>query len=86
MANKSKSKNKRPTARTNTTKAATGTWKVEKDEKVPLKELAKDERTWKIAGTTFLLIAVFLIISFVSYFFRIPNIRQLFLFFQQEIL
>lgn len=69
MANKSKSKNKRPTARTNITKAATGTWKVEKEEKVPLKELAKDERTWKIAGTTFLLIAVFLILSFVSYFF-----------------
>ncbi|ANH80169.1 cell division protein FtsK [Niabella ginsenosidivorans] len=69
MANKSKSKNKRPTARTNTKKAATGTWKVEKEEKVQLKALAKDERTWKIAGTTFLLVAVFLIISFVSYFF-----------------
>ncbi|WP_300598916.1 DNA translocase FtsK [Niabella sp.] len=66
MATKSKPKNKKPIARNHTT---TGTWKVEKEEKVQLKELAKDERTWKIAGTTFLLISVFLIISFISYFF-----------------
>ncbi|WP_018625987.1 FtsK/SpoIIIE family DNA translocase [Niabella aurantiaca] len=67
MATKSKPKSKRPTARTS--KNTTGTWKVEKEEKVQLKALARDERTWKIAGTTFLLISVFLIISFISYFF-----------------
>ncbi|SDC38280.1 FtsK/SpoIIIE family DNA translocase [Niabella drilacis] len=66
MATKSKPKNKKPIARNKNT---TGTWKVEKEEKVQLKELAKDERTWKIAGTTFLLISFFLIISFISYFF-----------------
>jgi S-DNA-T family DNA segregation ATPase FtsK/SpoIIIE len=43
--------------------------KAEKEEKVNLKQLAKDERTWKITGTVFLLIAIFLFISFVSYFF-----------------
>ncbi|MCD2425647.1 DNA translocase FtsK [Niabella pedocola] len=66
MATKSKPKNKKPIARNHNT---TGTWKVEKEEKVQLRELAKDERTWKIAGTTFLLVSVFLIISFISYFF-----------------
>ena len=38
-------------------------------QKVQLKELAKDERTWKITGTVFLLISIFLLISFTSYFF-----------------
>src|SRR5258708_1751688 len=42
--------------------------KPEKIEKVNLKQLAKDERTGKITGTVFLLIALFLIISFLSYF------------------
>ncbi|MEJ0106019.1 MAG: DNA translocase FtsK 4TM domain-containing protein [Bacteroidota bacterium] len=44
-------------------------FKPEKEEKVNLKQLAKDERTWKITGTVFLLIATFLFISFISYFF-----------------
>ena len=44
-------------------------FKSEKEEKVNLKQLAKDERTWKITGTIFLLIATFLFISFISYFF-----------------
>ncbi|MGC4036362.1 MAG: DNA translocase FtsK 4TM domain-containing protein [Chitinophagaceae bacterium] len=43
--------------------------KTEKEEKVNLKQLAKDERTWKITGTIFLLVATFLFISFISYFF-----------------
>ena len=43
--------------------------KPEKEEKINLKQLAKDERTRKITGTIFLLIAVFLFISFISYFF-----------------
>lgn len=43
--------------------------KREPDEKIQLKQLAKDERTWKITGLVFLLIAIFLLISFISYFF-----------------
>ncbi len=43
--------------------------KPEKEEKINLKQLAKDERTRKITGTVFLLIAVFLFVSFLSYFF-----------------
>jgi DNA segregation ATPase FtsK/SpoIIIE, S-DNA-T family len=44
-------------------------FKKDREEKVDLKKLAKDERTWKILGTVSLLMAVFLFISFVSYFF-----------------
>jgi len=43
--------------------------KPEKEEKIDLKRLARDERTWKITGAFFILIALFLLISFVSYFF-----------------
>ena len=49
-------------------KAATNL-KPEKEEKIDLKKLAKDERTWKITGAFFILIAIFLFISFISYFF-----------------
>ena len=41
----------------------------EKEEKINLKKLARDERTWKITGAAFILIALFLFISFISYFF-----------------
>jgi S-DNA-T family DNA segregation ATPase FtsK/SpoIIIE len=41
----------------------------EKEEKINLKKLARDERTWKITGAIFILIALFLFISFISYFF-----------------
>ena len=44
-------------------------FKAEKDEKIDWKALARDERTWKIVGTIFLLIAIFLFISFFSYLF-----------------
>jgi len=43
--------------------------KPEKEEKIDLKKLARDERTWKITGAFFILIAIFLFISFISYFF-----------------
>ncbi len=43
--------------------------KADREEAVDLKGLAKDERTWKIAGTVFLLVATFLFIAFISYFF-----------------
>lgn len=41
----------------------------DKQEKVNLKKLAKDERTWKIVGTVSLLVSIFLFIAFVSYLF-----------------
>jgi S-DNA-T family DNA segregation ATPase FtsK/SpoIIIE len=43
--------------------------KADKEEKVDLKKLARDERTWKIIGTVSLLISIFLFIAFVSYLF-----------------
>jgi len=44
-------------------------FKSEKEEKIDWQALARDERTWKIVGAVFLLIAVFLFISFISYLF-----------------
>jgi len=41
----------------------------EKEEKIDLKKLAKDERTWKITGAFCILISLFFFISFISYFF-----------------
>lgn len=43
--------------------------KADIEEKIDLKTLARDERTWKIIGVSFLLISLFLFISFVSYLF-----------------
>ncbi len=43
--------------------------KPEKEEQVKVKELVKDERTYKILGTIFILVAVFLFIAFTSYLF-----------------
>ncbi len=43
--------------------------KKDREEKIDLKKLARDERTWKIIGTLSLLISIFLFISFISYFF-----------------
>lgn len=45
-------------------------FRAEKEEKVDLKSIARDERTWKIVGAVFLLIALFLFISFTSYLFN----------------
>ena len=44
-------------------------FRKEKEEAVDWKTLARDERTWKIVGSVFLLISIFLFISFSSYFF-----------------
>lgn len=66
MANKRKSKSKKTTA------GSKNEWvdfKTEKEEIVKIKQLANDERTWKIVGLSFLLISIFLVLSFVSYFF-----------------
>jgi DNA segregation ATPase FtsK/SpoIIIE, S-DNA-T family len=67
MANKLK-KNSKKNPADKPTKAATDL-KPEKEEKINLKKLARDERTWKITGAFFILISVFLFISFISYFF-----------------
>ena len=50
-------------------KPAPQKFQTDKEEKVDLKKLAKDERTWKIIGTVSLLISIFLFIAFVSYLF-----------------
>ncbi len=44
-------------------------FRQEKTESINLKALARDERTWKITGAVSLLVALFLFISFISYFF-----------------
>jgi S-DNA-T family DNA segregation ATPase FtsK/SpoIIIE len=43
--------------------------KPEKDEKISVRQVVKDERTHKIAGAFFLLLAVYLGIAFTSYLF-----------------
>ncbi len=42
--------------------------KPEKEEQVTVKQLVKDERTHKIAGTVALLVSLFLFIAFTSYY------------------
>src|SRR5258705_1025196 len=44
-------------------------FREQREEKIDLKTLARDERTWKIVGAIFLLISLFLFISFISYLF-----------------
>ncbi len=44
-------------------------FKADREEKLDLKKLAHDERTWKIVGTISLLISIFLLIAFISYLF-----------------
>lgn len=51
------------------TKGKVADLKTEKEEKVDLKKLARDERTWKIIGTISLLTSIFLFIAFTSYLF-----------------
>src|ERR1700689_1374747 len=46
-----------------------GKLKPEKDTRVTVKQIVKDERTHKITGAFFLLVAVFLFIAFTSYLF-----------------
>ncbi|MFN8291874.1 MAG: DNA translocase FtsK [Chitinophagaceae bacterium] len=66
MATRQKKKNN-PAKKT--TKPPSKSFAAEKEEKIDWKQLARDERTWKIIGTLFILIALFLFISFVSYLF-----------------
>jgi S-DNA-T family DNA segregation ATPase FtsK/SpoIIIE len=68
MANKLKNSSRKK-VKADPKKAESKAFKHEKEEKVDWKALARDERTWKITGTVFLLIAIFLFIAFLSYFF-----------------
>jgi DNA segregation ATPase FtsK/SpoIIIE, S-DNA-T family len=61
MANKSKSVKSKG--------ANSGALKQEKEEAVEVKQLLKDERTHKIAGSILLLIAILLFVAFTSYLF-----------------
>ncbi len=68
MANKLKKK-KENSPKKKPEKFSPKTLQVEKEEMIDWKALARDERTWKIVGAVFLLLAIFLFISFVSYLF-----------------
>ena len=63
MANKLKKSSKKP-GKTNSENL-----KTEKEEKVSIRQLARDERTWKIIGAVSLAISILLFIAFISYFF-----------------
>ncbi len=67
MATKLKRKKNSPAKKPSKTQSKA--FKAEKEEKIDWKALARDERTWKIVGAIFLLIAIFLFISFISYLF-----------------
>src|SRR5271170_4130472 len=48
---------------------ASGKLKPEKESRVTARQIAKDERTHKITGAVFLLLAIFLFLAFTSYLF-----------------
>ena len=60
MANKLK-KSSGKKVKADPKKADSKAFKQEKEEKIDWKKLARDERTWKITGALFLLIAIFLV-------------------------
>jgi len=68
MAKKSK-KNVAKAGKNKPKKTGSGGWKAEKEEKIKLGSVARDERTVKIFGAVCLLISIFLFIAFISYFF-----------------
>ncbi len=68
MANKLKKKSKNSPEK-KPAKSGSKALKADKEESIDWKKLARDERTWKIVGAFFLLISIFLLISFVSYLF-----------------
>ena len=68
MATKSKKKSKKSPEK-KTAKSDVTPFRAEKEDKIDLKAIARDERTWKIVGAFSLLLSVFLFISFFSYLF-----------------
>ncbi len=69
MANKLRKKTKESAAPAPPASPELKEFRKEKEEAVDWKAIARDERTWKIVGAVFLLISIFLFISFTSYFF-----------------
>ena len=69
MANKLRKKTKESAAPAPPASPDLKEFRKEKEEAVDWKAIARDERTWKIVGAVFLLISIFLFISFTSYFF-----------------
>lgn len=70
MANKLKKKAAdHPKSKPKKSGTAPGGLLTDKVEKIDLKKLAGDERTWKIIGAVSLFISLFLFIAFISYFF-----------------
>ncbi len=69
MANKLRKKSKDSAEPTPPARPDLKEFRKEKDEAVDWKAIARDERTWKIVGSVFLLISIFLFISFTSYIF-----------------
>src|SRR6204780_2273646 len=49
--------------------SGSGKLKPEKETRVTVRQIAKDERTHKITGAVFLLLAIFLFVAFTSYLF-----------------
>lgn len=50
-------------------KSGTKGFKPETEERIDWQKLARDERTWKILGALSLLVSIYLLIAFISYFF-----------------
>ena len=70
MANKLKKKAAdNPKSKPKKSGSAPGRLLADKEEKIDLKSLARDERTWKILGAVSLFFSLFLFIAFTSYFF-----------------
>jgi len=73
MSNKKKKKTVTARSGNKPKRADTKGFRQEKVESIGFKDLVRDERTWKIIGAVSLLIATFLFIAFVSYFFTWSN-------------
>src|SRR5580692_5034417 len=57
---------------------ASGKLKPEKESRVTARQIAKDERTHKITGAVFLLLAIFLLLAFTSYLYTWKEDQYLF--------
>jgi len=65
----SRKRNQKKVLRKKPAKSDVIPFRAEKEDKIDLKAIARDERTWKIVGAFSLLLSVFLFISFFSYLF-----------------
>ena len=69
MANKLRNTSKKSDTAADTAAKGIRDFTKEKDESIDWIALARDERTLKIVGVVFLVLSVFLFISFASYLF-----------------